>query len=148
MPILRDVEERQVSGLVPRALMSYVERAAGPAVAQLALERADLVGRIGDDARSPATGTAWFTSDEVLRLVAEAGALCGTADLGRLVGIEQVIGFLELGARDYFVSCGSIRGAMEISLSAGMKMTKGRTFELLEEGESHLLIASDTLDHE
>ncbi len=142
--MVRDAEERQVSGLVPNALLSYVRRAAGPEVAQLAIERADLVGRLAEDARMGE----WFTAKEVLRLVAEAGALCGIADLGRLVGIEQVIGFLELGARDFFVSTGSIRGAMELSLSAGMKMTMGRSFEIVDAGESFLTISSDTLDRQ
>ena len=141
MPTDRDTEERQVSGLMARAVVGYVHRAAGREVAQLVLERADLVGRLPDEMRIGE----WFTAEEVLRLAAEAGALCGIADLGRLTGVEQVLGLLEFGALDYFVATGSIRAATELSLSAGMKMTMGRSFEIADAGESFLVIESDIL---
>ena len=140
-------DRREISGLVVAAALAYCERAAGPDVRDRAVERAGL----GDRLQAEEPAKSWFTTDEVVGLAEAISHACGEPAVGRRIGEEQVLLLCEFGLRDMLRAQGTVAAAMELVLNAGMKMSYGRSFTIVEREESRLVIdsvthASDAMD--
>ena len=134
--------DREVSGLLVRAVMRYVERAVGEDALTAVIHGAGL----GERVRSLDDTAGWFTIAEVRRLADAAAALTGDSCIGRRIGEEQVLDLCEMGFRDMLIAQGSIAGAMEMVLASGVKMSNGRTFDIIEREDNRLVIEAVTLD--
>src|SRR3954469_24014278 len=120
--------DREVSGLLVRAVMRYLDRSVGDHAVMAAIRDAGLDERVTsiDDTAE------WFTIAEIRRLADVAAELTGDASIGRRMGEEQILDLCEMGVRDMLVAQGSIAAAMEMVLASGMKMSSGRTFDVVE----------------
>jgi diguanylate cyclase (GGDEF)-like protein len=134
--------DREVSGFLVRAVMRYLEHAVGEHAVGDALRRAGLDGRVTslDDTAD------WFTIAETRRLAEVAAELTGDVAIGRRMGEEQILDLCEQGIRDMLVAQGSIVAAMEMVLASGVKMSNGRTFEMVERRDDRIVVRSITLD--
>ncbi|MEN3273105.1 MAG: hypothetical protein V7636_1866 [Actinomycetota bacterium] len=134
--------DREVSGLLVRAVMRYVERAVGEGAVMAVLREAGLDDRVTsiDDTSE------WFTIAEIRRLADVAAELTGDASIGRRMGEEQILDLCELGLRDMLVAQGSIGAAMDMVLSSGMKMSNGRTFDVVERCDNRIAVEAVTLE--
>jgi diguanylate cyclase (GGDEF)-like protein len=134
--------DREVSGLLVRAVMRYVERAVGEHAVAEVLRHAGLEQRV----ESLDDTTGWFTIAEIRSLADVASELTGDSSIGRRMGEEQVLDLCEQGLRDMLVAQGSVAGAMELVLASAVKMSNGRTFDIVDRGHDRLLVEAVTLD--
>jgi diguanylate cyclase (GGDEF)-like protein len=134
--------DREVSGLLVRAVMRYVERAVGPDAVVEVLRQTGLDQRV----TTIEDTTEWFTIAEVRRLADAAAELTGDSAIGRRIGEEQILDLCELGVRDMLVAQGTVEAAMEMVLASGVKMSNGRTFDIVERHSDRLVVEAVTLE--
>ena len=127
---------------MPRSLLSYLDRAIGTDACHQVVVDAGLVDEVAELAES----NSWFSAEDIVRLASIAAERCGDADLGRRVGEEQILSLCEWGFADFLLAAGDVPGAMALVLSSGVKMSQGRTFDIVDVDDAALTVESLTID--
>jgi hypothetical protein len=129
------LEAREVSGFLLRAVLRYVERAAGADAVRAIAERSGI-----DDAEAVMRYTGrWYSIAQTLRVANEAARVCGDGAIGRRTGEEACE---ERGFCDFVVALGTVPAAMELVLQRAQRMSEGRQFTIVEERDGRLLVTA------
>ena len=126
-----------MTGVLPRAILSYMRRALGQEAVDRCIEMAGM-RRAAAELR---TAGSWSAADDTLALAEAAASLAGDDDIGRRVGEELMRMSRAGGQDDFYLGAGSIPAALKAITNVGTKMSTGRVLELIEAGDGYAVIA-------
>jgi diguanylate cyclase (GGDEF)-like protein len=130
----RERGAQRVSGIIVRALASYLRRALGAEELEALL---DQVG-ISVDPDDEALDMSWYYSRDLAQLVALAEDRCGDPELGRRVGEELFRFRPDLLA--FYHGAGSVRDALRVVINLGSRTRTQPAFVVVDEGPHHIVV--------
>jgi diguanylate cyclase (GGDEF)-like protein len=125
-----------VAGVLPHAILRYVEGALDRGAAEAILSRVGETKTIEELAERGA----WCSMDVVTAIASDASRLTGEANIGRRGGEELFRVYDELGVGDLLAAEGSVTAAMELIVNMSSRITTGRLMTVTDSFDGGVLV--------
>lgn len=126
----------QVAGVLPHAILRYVEHTVGREAAEAILRRAGgakTIEELGERGL-------WCPMAAVSAIAAEASRVTGEANIGRRGGEELFHFYTDLGVGDLLAPEGSVSAALGIVVQMSSRITTGRLMKVIEVLDGEVLV--------
>jgi diguanylate cyclase (GGDEF)-like protein len=134
--------ERQISAVVVRAVLGYVERTLGEAAVDAVVDASG----VGASAAELTDPQRWATRDEIVALATAAAAACRDGDFGRRIGEQIVRNHIVEGVAAFIARSGTIAAAIPGLANSGTKMALSRRLDVVELEQGRAVIEARFAD--